>query len=330
MLSKSWMKATLAGVGAAALALAVPGTALAAPGGWRVAERVTGLGDQAYVWAVTATKGGGEWAFGNYGSHGGGFALEHTGSGWKRVPFPANGEVTVARAASANDVWAFATFDAAHWNGHTWSVVRTPPMAVSDAIVFGPDDVWAFSDDGGIMRYNGRSWSELPGSGGLVSGGELSATSVWAGGGTTIAHWNGRSWKRTSVANLIPGSAPVSAVYAASADDVYAITGTTLPGQSARLLHWNGRTWAKAGTIPVGVLGPRAITGDGRGGIWVDSLSAGIMHYSGGRLTTVKLPVSGIAVKGLSQIPGTTDILGGGVVVHKNATTVAAILEYTP
>lgn len=44
------------------------------------------------------------------------------------------------------------------------------------------------------------------------------------------------------------------------------------------------------------------------------------MHYSDGRLTTVKLPVSGIAVKGLCQIPGTTDILGGGVVVHKTAT----------
>jgi hypothetical protein len=65
------------------------------------------------------------------------------------------------------------------------------------------------------------------------------------------------------------------------------------------LAHWNGRAWSRAGTVPVGVLGPGDLTGDGSGGIWVDSLSAGIMH-------------------------------AGGVVVHKDATTQAAILEYTP
>jgi hypothetical protein len=49
-----------------------------------------------------------------------------------------------------------------------------------------------------------------------------------------------------------------------------------------------------------------------------------------GRLTTARLPISGIAIKGLSRIPGTAGILAGGVVVHENATTQAAILEYTP
>ncbi len=39
-------------------------------GGWQVAERVTGLGDQAYVWAVTAAEPGSEWAFGDYGNQG--------------------------------------------------------------------------------------------------------------------------------------------------------------------------------------------------------------------------------------------------------------------
>jgi hypothetical protein len=77
------------------------------------------------------------------------------------------------------------------------------------------------------------------------------------------------------------------------------------------------------------VLGPGDLTGDGSGGIWVDSLSAGIMRYSDGRLTTARLPLSGIAIKGLSRIPGTADIIAGGVVVHKDATTQAALLEYT-
>jgi nicotinamide mononucleotide (NMN) deamidase PncC len=54
------------------------------------------------------------------------------------------------------------------------------------------------------------------------------------------------------------------------------------------------------------------------------------MHYSHGRLTAARLPISGIAIKSLSRIPGTSDILAGGVVIHKNATTQAAVLEYTP
>jgi hypothetical protein len=237
--------------------------------------------------------------------------------------------VTVARASSASDVWAFGLSGAVHWNGSKW-VAAGSDAVISDAIVFGPADVWAFSNDGGISRYNGRSWSPLAGSSGLVSGNALSPTSVWAGGGSVVAHWNGRSWTRTSVAKLIPDSAPVAVVYAASADSVYAITGTTEPGQSSYLLHWNGRAWSRAATIPDGVFGPGDLTGDGSGGIWVDSLSAGIMHYSHGRLTTARLPISGIAIKSLARIPGTADILAGGVVIHKNATTQAAVLEYTP
>jgi hypothetical protein len=328
MLRKRLTVAVVAVASAVAVGLAISVPARAGTGGWQVATHVSGLGDQAYVWAVTPAGTSEAWAFGDYGGQGRGFALENTGSAWRRVPFPASGEVTVARAASASDVWAFTTFDAMHWNGKAWSVIEMPPMAVSDAIVFGPDDVWAFSDDGGILRYDGRSWSRVPGSSGLVSGNALSAASVWAGGGNVVAHWNGRSWTRTSVAQLIPASTPLGEVYAASAGDVYAIADPTLPAQAARILHWNGRAWSKAGTIPAGVLGPRAVTGDGRGGIWVQSDGAGIMHYSGGRLTTARLPIAGIAIKGLSRIPGTQDVLAGGVVVHQNATTVAAILEY--
>jgi hypothetical protein len=303
------------------------GSALGA-GGWQVADRVSGLGDAPYIWAVTAAGTGSEWAFGAYANKNGDFALERTGSTWTAMPLPITIGPVVARASSASDVWVFGDFGAARWNGTTWSAI--PMSGASDAIVFGPADVWAFSRDGGISRYNGRSWSELPGSSSLVSGNALSPTSIWAGGGTVIAHWNGRSWTRTSVAKLIPSWAPVSVVYAASADDVYAIANPTVDNAPAYLLHWNGRAWSNAATIPVGVLDPGEVTGDGSGGIWVDSLGAGIMHYSDGRLTTARLPISGIDIKGLSLIPGTADVLAGGLVIHKNATTLAAVLEYTP
>jgi hypothetical protein len=336
MLKKSWVVAVALG---AAFGLAVPALTASgavernsAPGGssWQVEARLTGLGDQTYVWAVTAAGPGSEWAFGTTGNQDEAFALERTGSTWSRVPFPGDGEVMVARAASANDVWAFTDFNVVHWNGRTWSVAGTLPVAVDDAIVFGPDDVWAFSNDGGIWRYNGRSWSKLPGSNGLATGSMLSPRSVWAGGGSVIAHWNGRSWSRTSVAKLLPTWMPVATVYAAAADDVYAIADATAGSAPDYILHWNGRDWSKAGTITDATSLPRGVTGDGNGGIWLVVYGVGVMHYSGGRLTTPKLPIPAIDIKGLSRIPGTTDILAGGVVVHKNATTVAAILKYTP
>jgi hypothetical protein len=336
MLKKTWVTAVVLG---ASLGLAVP--ALTASGavarssvpresGWQVSARVTGLGDQAYVWAVTAGGTDSEWAFGTDGNQDGAFALERTGSTWSRVPFPGDGEVMVARASSASDVWAFTDFNVVHWNGRAWSVAGRLPVAVADAVVFGPADVWAFSNDGGIWRYNGRSWSQMPGSSGLASGSALSPTSVWAGGGSVIAHWNGSSWTRTSVAKLLPTWMPVSAVYAAAADSVYAIADSTEGSGPDYILHWNGQSWSKVGTLTDASDLPRGLTGDGSGGFWLVVYGVGVMHYSDGRLTAAKLPIPAIDIKGVSRIPGTADILAAGVVAEKNATSSAAILDYAP
>jgi hypothetical protein len=100
--------------------------------------------------------------------------------------------------------------------------------------------------------------------------------------------------------------------------------GTTGNQDDAFALECTGSTWSR---VP--------FSNDSgiwryNGRSWSKLYGVGVMHYSDGRLTTAKLPIPAIGITGLSRIPGTTDILAGGVVVHKNATTVAAILKYTP
>jgi hypothetical protein len=357
MLRKPWLAAVVAGAGVALLALAAP--AHAASGGWRIAERLPSHGklQAGAIPQVSAITSG--WAFAGDGV-GKPTAWERKGTTWTQVPFPGQaGEfVTVAAAASPRDVWAFTVNGprsrALRWNGATWTIMRTFSQVAGGAAVLGSGNVWVFGEpyvpgNGlGTWHYNGSSWTQVPGGAGLIGGSALSASNIWAFGGTEVAHWNGQAWTRTSVTSLLPAKQElndpqVAAIIALSADNVYAIGDGNM--QDARgpidILHYNGRGWTTVvAPGPLSQGGLAAVASDGSGGLWLSTVSGlpgtfQLLHYSGGKLTPASLPAGSgaIDVRALALIPGTSDVLAGGF-THAPASPAsnpaATILEYAP
>jgi hypothetical protein len=271
-------------------------------------------------------------------------AYERTGATtFKQVPFPTvvNEWVAGASASSPSNVYVFADILTANsykpesevlkWTGSRFAVVATFPGELSGGTALSPDDVYAYGSSsygGGSLRsagdyhYNGHAWTKISST---ISGNgdALSGSSAYVVSGKDVYHYNGTKWTATSLAGLLPaGSAStLSGVLALSADNVYA-TGEGRPGGGpAVILHYNGRTWSKVASYPVGAPGPLA--SDGKGGLWVTAWNAGagspsyLLHYSGGKLTAVAAPKfdgGQVFADSLSQVPGTTEELAGGVV----------------
>ena len=285
-------------------------------------------------------------------------AWQRSGSSWTRVSFPGGRgeEVVAAGAASPSNVWAFTDVGPGsrvlRWNGHTWSVAKTFGQPIGGASVAGGKDVWVFGQPEinqqlGVWHYNGHRWSRL--STRLDGGSALSARSVWAFRGTAVYHFNGHEWAKTSVARLLPRKQSsglndplVTGIYAQSAKSVYAIGNGQAQdeGGPTVILHYSGHRWSKVaqgnfgyGTQPSQQIGP-----DGSGGLWLpmpgfDGMPSYVVHYSGGTLSEPALPhgAQGIDVESIANIPGTTEMLGGGF-THKTDNpglgVVAVILQY--
>jgi hypothetical protein len=349
------------GLGAAAAfagaSFAATGTSAAAGPSWQIVKQVPG-GSFAEFTAVIAIGPSGGWAF---DGQGGATAWERNGSAWTKVPFPSKSdeEVSAVAASSPANVWAFTSTlfgtssRALRWNGSSWRVAGSFPRAVGSAVVLGPSDVWAFGQPYapfaqlGAWHYNGHSWVAVPGGQGLGGGTAVSARDIWAYEGTDVARWNGTSWTRTSVAGLLPApdgmnDPAVTAVYAASADNVYAIGAGKYSdgGGPTVVLHYNGSTWSRVASGNYGETGQvgQAVCADGHGGLWIpiagfDGNLSYLLHYSGGHLTDVSFRASTLDILSVSQIQGATSILAGGFTHPANnpgINPVAVIAEYAP
>ena len=237
---------------------------------------------------VAAVSAGDIWAVGGAGSQmsGGQTLIEHwDGAHWQIVTSPNPGStynhLDGVTADSATDAWAVGYYVSTtgvtqtlieHWNGTSWSVVKSPsPASINNELysvaAISASDVWAVGfvtintsgqtpvDQTLIEHWNGSSWSVVkspnPGSGGdhLSAVAAISASDVWAVGDsntlskTLTEHWNGSHWSVVSSPN--PGSGGVlHAVAAVSAGDVWA-TGYAIYGNSIQTLveHWNGTSW---------------------------------------------------------------------------------------
>jgi hypothetical protein len=364
--SRWWLRGAAA---AAAVALAAAGAATAAatptpapaavpPLAWHLVKQVR-QGASGEFTAIAAVGTAGGWAFSGDGTAAP-TAFRRSGATWAQAPFPGHRDerIVAAQATSAANVWAFTTNGtrsrALRFNGRAWSVAGSFSREIAGAVVVSSTDVWVFGDqfqEGGVLgtwHYNGRTWTHVPGQGGLNGGSALSATSIWAFGGTHVSHFNGRTWSATSVAALLPPASPehlndpsVMAMYAQSPASVWAVGNgnTEDDGGPLVVLHFNGRTWSKvaqsdvSGSEYFGQIAP-----DGRGGLWIpvpaaDGSASHLMHYSGGRLTAAVLPVaaSRITVLAVAWVPGTFQALAGGA-THApgnfGADVVSVILHY--
>ncbi|MGH8919744.1 MAG: hypothetical protein ACRD0H_15675, partial [Actinomycetes bacterium] len=286
--------------GAAAVLLAFTGaasySALAAPRAaqpmipaWRIIKQVHGASVGGFSEVVAVGKNSG-WAF-NQGSAP--TAWRRSGSNpstWTQVRFPGTSDerVVAAGATSPTNVWAFtgggAQSLALRWNGHAWSVQRSFAQQIGGAVVISPSDVWVFGQPFvpgaglGAWHYNGRAWSRVASGHGLEGGSALSANDIWAFDGSDVAHWNGHTWSRTSVASLLPAKQQLNdpmltGIFAQSSHSVYAIANGDLQDEGGPLaiLHWNGHRWSKVagGNYGFGVQPVQPVSSDGHGGLWI-------------------------------------------------------------
>jgi hypothetical protein len=343
------------------IAASFGGTSLAQPAkaasSWHVIEQVHSGGTGQFT-ALTATGPEGGWAFNGVA---GASAWERGGSGWTKKTFPdipLGGQVVVAGATSPDDVWAFdygaVKSYALYWNGTKWTVMRSFNRDIGGAVVLAANDVWVFGMPYipgaylGAWHYNGHTWSQVSGGSDLEGGSGLSANDIWAFDGADVAHWNGSSWTRTSVAGLLPARTQlngpaVTGIYEQSPDSVYAVGNGNDEddGGPLVLLHYNGQTWTKvaAGNYGLGTQPLQQLTSDGHGGLWIpmpgtDGQQSYLLHYNGSTLAPVTLPVpsSKINIDSVALIPGTGDVLAGGYTHSANndgGNVVSVILEYS-
>jgi hypothetical protein len=174
-------------------------------------------------------------------------------------------------AVSSTDVWAVGSSATAataapttlteHWNGSSWSIVKSPDAR--NAATLGGDQLTALAavstDDIWAVGYIGTqllSWT---------SEAQLEAAQVQ----TLMEHWNGTSWSIVNAPDVAPrdGVEPwdvLTSVDAISTDDVWAVGVTewsvvqspsAAPTAQPLVEHWNGKYWSIV-TVPDPEAGP--------------------------------------------------------------------------
>jgi hypothetical protein len=359
--------ALLAATGLTATGLTAPAVALAglapagqaapAAAGWKIVKTVHGRGGAVFT-AVTAPGARDAWAFeaGAVTSRPAAFRL--SGTTWKQVTFPGQpGEVVqAAGSSSAANVWAIALnlkgskSRALRWNGSHWSATGTLPASIDDVAVISRSDVWAFGSpffpgNGGAWHFNGHRWQRQPAGHGLSAGSALSARSIWAIDGKSVAHWNGSRWRRTSVARLLPPASQLSsprltAILARSASNVWAIGsgGRQDEGGPVVVLHFNGHRWSRSAIDrSAGEPGPAQVAPDGSAGLWipvpsVDGIPFRMLRFAAGHLRAVTMPVSGRKLDVLAVAAHGSTAFGAGLTHSKDdlaAHMAGVVLEFS-
>jgi hypothetical protein len=201
---------------------------------------------------------------------------------WNVVPSP-NGSSSSGlggvAAVSATDVWAVGGNGSQmsggqtlieHWNGTSWSVVKSPnPGSIYNILggvtAVSATNVWAvgyYVNTTGLTQtliehWNGTHWSVVkspspaPGNNELFSVAAASAKNVWAVGFSTtnttdhtlIEHWNGTRWGVVKSPNPGSSSDHLAGVAAVSARNVWAVGDSNTFGKTL-VEHWNGTNWS--------------------------------------------------------------------------------------
>jgi hypothetical protein len=301
--------------------------------------------------AVTATAsvhfGGNktaEWAFvtTSFETNGKGYpsVYSRVNSGsWAKTALPGSGagEVFVSATAINNtSLLAFSNLangTGREWqfNGSAWKVIKTFSAPIGNASVTSPADVWVAgtvggTDQLGVYHYNGATWTKLASTLHGVQG--LSGSSAWAYTGSTVASYNGATWKGTNLASLIGGSAP-------RITDVYSVNGTLYAvadnGGTTVILDFNAKGWAKVGQAASTDPLSNEISSDGDGGIWFLAAKHGeaseAVHYTSSVKTVT---VSGLPgkVMAITRVNNTNELAGGFMASGKANPAEYAELEY--
>ncbi|WP_220189270.1 hypothetical protein, partial [Streptomyces phytophilus] len=274
------------------------------------------LPDGANLNSVTSA-GGNAWAVGSDSRYEGmpdGVVLRWDGRRWQKVADPALPPVYYwysVDSASPRDVWAYGwNYDdeyVVHHDGRAWEQVPVPelpdgPTHGAAQIAAERDRVW-LAGDRYLSSYADGDWTtqQLPGGVGMMDVDARSSRTAWAVGGFSYAGKESRPvvmrWKRGGWREFKAPDVPdlrLTNVHVVSERSVWA-TGQVPAADGRgfaepRVLHYDGRRWRDV-TGPVEGLFAEALTGDGRGGIWVSGDPYGwegppvLWHYDGRRWT---------------------------------------------
>jgi hypothetical protein len=285
LVSRSEGRARLLAAGALTaclvLAMATPGRASIATGGWEVVSTPSPSTARSTFAAVAAASPGDVWAVG--ASWDAQASVDRTllarwnGTNWNLVPHPSPWTgyraFSGVDAVSARDVWAvgyvsperFSLQEALieHWNGRRWKVFPAPDLEQWDTLdgvsAVSANDVWAIGNSyhgNFALHWAGRAWSQVPmPSVGWVSAVEAVATNdVWAVGQAPGAggayqplamHWDGHDWSVIPTPSIAADMTLLGAVSASSTKDIWAV-GWTRDGVgpfAPLILHWDGTAW---------------------------------------------------------------------------------------
>jgi hypothetical protein len=221
---------------------------------------------------------------------------------WHAVASPQPFQFTRLNAVSADsaaDAWAVGGDSggtqtlAEHWDGHTWSVVPTPPVAgeLFGVSAVSANDAWAVGEDfttaGPLVEHwNGDAWSTVPAFDPFPAV-EVLITDVARVPGTA------RLWAvgpfvsyqladGTATFHQMPGFADVDSVTVPAPGDVWAVGGSGTGGITE---HFDGTAWHKFFTRGVFLAQVAAVK---RGDVWATwspelAGTPRFAHLAGGR-----------------------------------------------
>jgi hypothetical protein len=328
----------------------------ARPAGWRVTAILTIPHESLQFDSVAADRSDDAWAVAEGEGSGRQVPTVLTvyrwrGRKWSRVPLPGRVLKTlgtesphaVVGASSPANVWIFD--DSGHWvrwNGRRWSVGRLPVTdspagapGIDADLVLGPHDVWAFgfglrgpfTTIAYAAHFDGRHWRETlaPGSTGISGASAVSPADIWTVTDGGVARWNGRSWRRVTLASKLGTGLLLDSVVARSDRNVWVagLAANARGGNSGTAVHWNGAAWksVQVGRPTSQTSTLASMVPDGHGGIWAlnvpDLGSWQPWHFTGGRwlraVTHIASPgqVTGMS-SGLALVPGSTSVWGVG------------------
>lgn len=228
--------ATERDTGYALLTVAIPGAGAVTQWTAQTLPSVPGGGQVEDLYAVWGTSSQDVYAAGIFGR-----IVRYTGSTWALLP---TGSTSVNHRAlwgtSASDIYAVGG-DILHFDGATWQ--GTGPGSFYDVWGSSPRDVFVVGENGIVLHFDGRGWSELN-LGAATTGDPLygiwgtSAGNVFAVGGTgqtVILRFDGRSWVRMTTG----ASVAIRDVWGTSPADVYAVT------FNGSVLRFDGAMWTE-------------------------------------------------------------------------------------
>jgi hypothetical protein len=246
------------------------------------------------------------WAVGTLGDR-----LHYDGVRWTMVQDVEGPDLYKVRGLSATQQWAVGR--AGHiirWEGTQWGEMSSGAVGLYETVGgTSATDVWFGGSDGvGIQHMDQSAQLQLMTGGPTNVSGifSLSPTQVWVVG-DTAAEWNGQSWIE------LPGSGPLSCVWASSDTDVWA--GGVNDLSEGLIRHWDGQAWSDSQHLNEGAI--TRIAGNGPSDIWAVTNNGQAYHYDGTMWTQVPTGNFNALWGVMTYDSGQAWVVGeGGSVIH--------------